>query len=77
MVAVIISDFCYNDGYFMSHWVQVIFIFFAFVGIWHTFILILSNIQNKETFQIDVKYELAVILFGLLIFVLYALFGEI
>ena len=61
----------------MNHLIQTVFIFFSFVGIWHTFVLILSNMQNKEEFKIDVKYELAVVLFGLLVFVLYALFGEI
>ena len=42
----------------MSQVIQNIFIFFSLIGISHTFILILSNIQDKNDFRLSVKQEL-------------------
>ena len=61
----------------ISHVLQNVIIFFSLVGIWHFVILILSNTQNKETFKIDVKPELAGILFLLAVFIFFSFSGEI
>lgn len=56
----------------MSNFLQVIFTFFALVGIWHTAVLILCSVQNKEEFKIGVKLELAGILLLFVLFLLYS-----
>lgn len=65
-----------EETYFMTFF-QTIFMCFALVGIWHTFVLILCSTQSKEEWKIGVKYELAGILVLFLTFSLYALFGEL
>jgi len=61
----------------ISHILQNVIIFFSLVGIWHFILLILSNTQNKETFKIDVKSELAGILLLLAVFLFFSFSGEI
>ena len=61
----------------MNNFIQTIFIFFGFVGVWHTFVLIIYNFNKKEEYKIDVKYELAGIFVLFLIASLYAFFGKL
>lgn len=61
----------------MTHFFQIIFIAFAFIGIGHTLILILYNVNNKLTRIIDIKYELAIIIVIIFTFAAYAFTGEI
>ncbi|OHA88383.1 MAG: hypothetical protein A2653_02335 [Candidatus Zambryskibacteria bacterium RIFCSPHIGHO2_01_FULL_43_25] len=60
----------------ISHVLQNTVIFFSLVGIWHIFVLILCNMQGKETFRIGIKPELAGILVLLAMVVAYTLLGE-
>lgn len=61
----------------MSHFLQTMFVAFALIGIGHTLILILYNLNKKITRNIDIKYELAVILLILFIFAISFLTGEL
>ena len=61
----------------MTHFLQTIFIAFALIGIGHTFILIIYNIQKEHTREINIKYELAVILFLLFTFSILSLTGDL
>ena len=61
----------------MAHLLQMLLIGFALVGIGHTLILVLCNIQEKEVWSIDTKYELSGILLLLVVLTLGSLLGEI
>ncbi len=60
----------------MTNLLQGVIFGFAFIGIGHTLILILVNIQSKNEWKIDVKHELAITLALLVAVVSFVLFGE-
>jgi hypothetical protein len=61
----------------MTHLFQNIFIAFALIGFGHTLILVIYNIGKENRREINIKYELAFILFLLFIFSIYTLTGNL
>lgn len=60
----------------MTNFFQIVILCFAFVGLWHTFVLILANAQSKEEWKINIKYELAGILLLFSVVLLYEFVGR-